>query len=493
MAEAEANPSAYRAPQLRFLISLGYSFMYCFSMSMGGIWLLSDPGHRSIWHFRLSVFLEYLALVGFLSLLVALTYGSARFALRRRPVGVVWLRRVSVGLVLATILAALCGKIANRYTAPETSHEAIPLIDVWVLLFGVALALVPRLSLLAEKTLRTGAKMLSPLPLIMVVYFSLVPQADTVYQDPPEPPNRQAAAPAPVLFFVMDALDRDRMIETPDADQRWPALASLAATSTVFINAQSPAYETSKTVPSLLYQKQPEELTTMGLPDSPSWFELVARDGDVRVVQGFQLTYAKLVGDRVHWVRDRSSHYPVGEGWAWTLRSHAQLAARYSYVPILSSTEYVRRFLDDRWDIVWHQVHQDILYAIRTYGPSLVAFAHLGWPHPPFMYDRNGRISPNVELHDEEAEQYRRQLEYGDRKLGELFAALRDQGLWDVATVIVTGDHGYPTLVERDPPLFIKLPGQRARVNNDTELMTCDIVRWLHSQPEFTRLRPPRE
>lgn len=490
MAESAASASYYRAPLSRVLATLGYSFMYCFAMSMGGVWLLSDPGHRSIWHFRLSVYLEYLALVGVVCLLMALIYGSARFVLRQRPLGVVWLRRLAVGLILATILAALCGKIATRYTAPQTAHEAIPLIDVWVLLSGVALALVPRLSPLAERTLRAGAKMVSPLPLIVVVYFSLVPQANTVYQDPPELPSRQTVAPAPVLFIVMDALDRTRMIESPDADQRWPALASLAATSTVFINAQSPAYETARTVPSLLYQKQPDELATAGLPDSPSWFELVAREGDIRVVQGFQLNYATLVGDRVHWVRDRSSHYPVGEGWAWTLRSHAQLAARYSYVPILSSTGYVRRFLDDRWDVVWHQVHQDILYAIRTYGPGLVAFAHLGWPHPPFMYDRNGRVSPDENLHHDEAEQYRRQLEYGDRKLGELFGALRDLGLWDVATVNVTGDHGYPTLEKRDPPLFIKLPGQRARVNNSTELMTCDIVSWLHKQEPFTSLRP---
>lgn len=74
-------------------------------------------------------------------------------------------------------------------------------------------------------------------------------------------------------------------------------------------------------------------------------------------------------------------------------------------------------------------------------APGSVFFYHLLLPHTPFVFAADGSIY-NSEVSGSQRGRYTEQTRYLDTLLGELVAKLKAEGLYDEATVIVTGDHG---------------------------------------------------
>ncbi len=77
-------------------------------------------------------------------------------------------------------------------------------------------------------------------------------------------------------------------------------------------------------------------------------------------------------------------------------------------------------------------------------------FLHYMEPHDPFFYHPfNGKgyarvemPNPPPEMADEFLYAYDQEIEYLDKRLGELFDALKKQGIWDNTIILVTADHG---------------------------------------------------
>ncbi|MHC4839818.1 MAG: sulfatase-like hydrolase/transferase, partial [Planctomycetota bacterium] len=110
---------------------------------------------------------------------------------------------------------------------------------------------------------------------------------------------------------------------------------------------------------------------------------------------------------------------------------------------------------------------------------------HLPWPHPPFLWDRDGPAEGSTS--------YLENAEWTDLKLSEIFDTLREESLFEESTIIITGDHGYPLGVDKHPPLLIKLPGQKEGRIVSEDIYNNRTVEWLRNQPEFNSRRPKRQ
>lgn len=497
MTEAAAPNRRHPRP----LPTFGYAFMVVFLFGVSGAKVLTNEENQMFWLFHTGIFVEYLAYHAAAALLLGTLYlGASRVANDRA-----WLvvNRFVVGWIIANIAMIVAFKGVNRIVGSYSLLEILPMPDLVVMAAAVPFVFLPRLALHAGRLLRLGAKLFAPLPLVLLVGLARAPQYRVEYQDPPPAPP-SPARPAPVLMLVMDALDRARTTDDPAMMRRFANLEALASHATVFTDSRTPGLRTHLSMPAILYQDRDVKMTgpnqyalvrdgqNLPLRQIPSWYELVGREGDFKVMLGFHIDYHAIVGDRVDWLRSPGDRYvPLAESFLGNMRSHAYILTTASWVPLLSTSDYTRQFYDDRWALLVQDVQASCMTALRMYGPSLVGVFHMVLPHPPFVFNADGR-RPTPDLPDDEL--YAQNLEFADRLLGELFDELRRQELWDAATIIVTGDHGFPWAVQgRQPPLIIKLPGQiQGRIVAE-ESWTCDIAAWLHRQPEFTALRPPRE
>jgi len=83
-------------------------------------------------------------------------------------------------------------------------------------------------------------------------------------------------------------------------------------------------------------------------------------------------------------------------------------------------------------------------------APGRFHFVHLLLPHSPLVYEPGGNVTTNREdtgfkqSDDPSAvhERYRLQMEYVDELLGRFIQRLKDEGLYEKATIVITGDHG---------------------------------------------------
>jgi hypothetical protein len=103
-------------------------------------------------------------------------------------------------------------------------------------------------------------------------------------------------------------------------------------------------------------------------------------------------------------------------------------------------------------------------------------FSHLNAPHSPFIYDsRVDAFSNGVDL------TYTDKLELVDRTLGIIQDRMKENGVWDKSTVIVTADHGWwddPYFVNRDLVDPLNAPDYR---NAEGGLVDPNVIRRRHS------------
>ena len=447
------------ATRPRPLPTLGYAFMVMFMFGISGAKMLASGQNQLFWLFHVRIYIEYLVYLGVGALLLTGVYlGLSRVTSDRY-----WqlFRYLCIGWICANIVMIAAFKVSNQLFGPRSLLDALPYPDVAVLLLGLPFALLPRFSELAAKVLRAVAKVIAPLPVILLFYFASVPQYQIVIEEPPAAPAAPAE-PAPVLLIVMDSLDRARTTDDIEVLRRFKNLNALAESGTVFSDSRTPGTRTHLSMPAILYQNREVQLVApnehalvsngeaLPIDDLPTWFDLVGRADDVRVLIGFHIDFKKIVGDRVDWLQSPSDRYAtMSEGFLPNLRSHAYIFGLPTRVPLLSDSDFVQQFYDDRWASITDSTHSSCMTALRKYAPSMVAVFHMVLPHRPWIFDANGR-RPVPDLPEDEL--YRQNLDYADKQLGQMFEELRTKGLWDASTIIVTGDHGYPWAVEGRPP-----------------------------------------
>lgn len=449
--------------------------------------------------------------------------------------------RARLGAHLA-FTAALAALLVLQFAKRLGGDTAPWLLIAASVLVGVALAA----AYWRASEVRSFLSVLSPAPVLFLalfLFFSPVNKLAFGSSDESRASVAKASTPVsggrvPIVFLQLDefpiasALDRHHRID----HVRFPNLARLAGDSMWFPNTITVSDGTPTAVPAILTGNRPRKGRYGRYADQKvNLFTLFARSHRLfvdeavtrlcptslcasnRDARAFSGRMSSLTSDlalvSAHMVlpdRMEDDLAPVDESWgdfgnsgdsdAVTARSPGRASAATKRRPAarpagsLTAATHGRaqrfaRFLD--------RMHP------WTSGRPPLHFIHILLPHVPWEYLPSGRVygggdpapglhgtrwAPDQALVDHDYQRHLLQLEYTDRKIGEMVARLKRAGLYDRALVVVTADHG-ASFTAGGPrrsvrasdvedigpvPFVLKAPGQhRGRVER-TYLQTID-------------------
>lgn len=382
--------------------------------------------------------------------------------------------------------------------------------DGW-LIVGVATALGVGVALLRERfgLFRQFLTILVPTALIFPSIFLFRDgireqwlSAQTSWE------SSGAGSRAPVVLLVFDALPTASLMDDRHGVDpvRYPNFARLAETSTWFRRATTVDPFTASAVPAILSGECRKERKAPLLQEYPrNIFTHAANRYRFEAVEtATHLCPSEICGDRarpfgkrffpllldatiayahavspVDW---RTGLPPVDNAWG----DFAQAGKAASRVRRSQRSEEIAEF-------------EDALTRISRSSPPVFLFAHLVFPHQPFVFLPSGMSYRQRVFEPGFAEpwslrhSYQRhllQLAYVDSLLGEALDRLDATGLFDESLIVVTADHGVSFREGESArelsggnavdilsvPLFIKRPGQRAGEILDQPAQTADIL-----------------
>ena len=341
----------------RFVRVWGYTFMLVFMFAVPGLRQFTDEFNRTMWALSIQAVILHLGLIALVAALLAPVWMAAVRLTRDRPRGRRVLRCLLYAGLTGSVAAILLIKLAVSLKGADVvwphnwlvkDHGADWATGAIAALAAAVLYALPRLLEIAARLSRLAAKLFSPLPVILLITFATYPQHRLEYQDPP-PETTATDKPAPVLLIVMDCLDRARSVDDPAVMARLPHMTAFVAGASQFTQTSTPSQETIKSMPAILHQnpavRWADPVTCLVTQDGkevpvsevPTWFDLVGRAGDTRVMLGFHLDYSSIIGGRVDWLRTGGSFYASpAESPLWTLRSHLNLYAGPTRVPLIT-------------------------------------------------------------------------------------------------------------------------------------------------------------
>jgi hypothetical protein len=319
--------------------------------------------------------------------------------------------------------------------------------------------------------------------------------------------------PLVVIFFdefpTLSLLDDQGRLDA----QRFPNFVRLARDSTWYRNATTPISSTPYAIPSMLSGRYPVRAAAPHYSQYPNnLFTLLAGTYDLRVHESvIQLCPPKdcarastskaglpaLLGDSAALLRqivssrDTDRNLVTGGFTEPTVKGAAD-----EHNPAPTDTKF-------RWDRRGDNQplrFREFVDGLRPSQTPALHFLHLILPHQAFRYLPSGtQYAPRYELLPDGPEmkafwheRHLLQAQYTDRLLGVAMDALRDSGLYEQATVLVTADHGIsfnPATELRLPnkaqanaaeiawvPLFIKAPGQDTARVDDRNFIHVDLL-----------------
>lgn len=400
--------------------------------------LYSGPGAEALLHVVLLVHVAP-AIVLFL---------VARLLSRRAPVHrTFWTGSILLGTV--SLLRGIEMVVSSRYLETfdpldlAASTPAPHILDVTfyicaaIVIFACALLLRERYAGFVS-----AIASLAPVWAIATLAF-LVPLLLAPVPRAAVPPGAQPDGP--VYVFVLDGLGRDVVLSNGRVDAAlYPSFASLAAEGLLFTNATSNWGFTCHALPAM----------TGGVSLGPC--------GDGYLADPAMPTLFSALSDRYRVVIYEEWLRTCPNGVPYDCRDPAYLTATYPGRTLLA--HWVPRTIRLRLlgglgaDAIGGSYSPYTLEAFREvvedlddpHAASTAAFVHLLIPHYPFVFDADGSVHGRLPRHfnglpeTEPAtyDHYIRQSRFADLLLGRFLDALRDRGLYDRATIVVTGDHG---------------------------------------------------
>ncbi len=402
------------------------------------------------------------------------------------------------GLIFAVVFA-LNGLVIFRFRIfRDVMHEQpipllinLALLAVFVLLFLV-FAFVLRL-LVKNTPLKGLAKVVGTLLIVGSFFFVLflVQLAGTYVHRVKGPalisaPGEEKAVQGPsVLLLMIDTLRADRLSCYGYEGNETPVIDGLAGDGILFQNQIAQSSWTRPAVASILtslypsshktYLKPdmlPDEVVTLPEALKEQGYRTIGFADNINVTEAFnfQQGFDRFV-------------YLAPDYFFLADESSSQLAY-YSVLRLirerfLSRKKYVQHYYQDA-DVVNQSVIQ-ALEGLDSSSPAFI-FAHYMDPHDPYFthpYDGYGvaRVSmphPPAEMAEELSQLYDGEVSFLDERLGQLFDRMRELGIYDDWTIVLTADHGEEfyehqgwwhglTLYQEqvNVPLIIKLPGSQ--------------------------------
>jgi hypothetical protein len=361
----------------------------------------------------------------------------------------------------------------------------------------VALAVSLPLSagvLIARRQLLSLSRQVTPVVLLVTVSF--VAQFAGSYIAGARAAASEARRGDTVIVLILDELGRDVLSLDGAIDrQLYPNLASVAADGLWFTDATTNYGVTCASVPSMLVGRLLAELdckrTTLA-ELSPS---LLTRLADEYRVTIYEEVLRDCPGQGTRFVC-KGIPYFVAE------QPHVALAAHL--IPPTLRTSVLADVLGGSHTPFAFAMWRDFLADLdRPDARGRAYFVHIALPHAPYIYDENGRLhhSPNEyfagfpESEPATFANYRLQTRFTDRLFGELVEVLQRRGLYDDATLVVTGDHGpwapaattgEISRMSAEVPLILKSPSVRPGTNR-VEYQHIDLAPTL---VDVLQLRP---
>lgn len=436
-------------------------------------------------------------------------------------------RRVRRGLHLLFV-AVLTGLLAIQVLKRVASAPSSALLAATAVV-GVACAVAYARS----RPLRSTLTVLSPAPLLFLVFFLLLSPVSKLVL-PAEQPALAATArtKAPVVMLILDEFSLNDLL-LPDGridTVRYPSFGRLAARSTWYRNATTVYDSTTQAVPALLSGRLPHEGELPTLRDHPgNLFTLLGRPGRTNISEEATglcpdelcprarsaglFTRLRALGEDLGLVYLHEISPPsmerrlpsISEGWGGFGVDETDGAEAEQ--PEASASARRRPTIHSRLNGGRGTRLEAWIAAIRARSVPTLNVKHALLPHEPLIYLPSGaayRTRPNEPipgqtskpswddqlLVDQAYQRHLLQVGYVDHQLGRLIERLERTGLWDKALVVVTADHGVAyrrgedrriatpvNLAEVAPvPLFVKAPGQRRGATSDAWMRTIDVL-----------------
>ncbi|MFP3880855.1 MAG: sulfatase-like hydrolase/transferase [Actinomycetota bacterium] len=411
---------------------------------------------------------------------------------------------------VAVTAASLARLYLSRLPLPVTIDLAVAL----------GLGIATTWAFFRYPVVRQIARYLLPAPLLLLAIFLLAMPAGAVIRESGSAVGNPVPVddPLPVMMVVFDEFPVASIID-PEGDLRedlFPNFARLASDGVWYRNAMTVEQQTEHSVPAMLTGSVPDQSSTPIAGQHPfNLFTALRTSHDLHVREAITQLCPRqlcegLAGSTTSLVRDVgvvAGHVllpepttrnlpPIDEAWG----GFGTVAEDFDVIDEFNELmeEGSRRPIDEMLARIDEGVGA---------RPPLY-YLHTLIPHHPWQYLPDGRSYPYVVganpaseaggwIDDEflvaqGMQRHLLQVGYADFVLGELIAALEQEGVYDDALVIVVADHGISIKAGVDHqrtitdttvgeiaaiPLFVKYPAShRAGEIDDRRALTIDIL-----------------
>lgn len=454
------------------------------------------------------------------------------FLARRSPKGEIVALALISTLVLPVVvglLGVLPGRFGRWLAAGLIAVTAMSLArlylarlptPVWLTVtvaFGIGI--LATVAFFRFVRVRQATRYLLPAQLILLALFLFMMPVGAVLSEPDTAVGNPVPVsnPTPVMMIVYDEFPVASIID-PDGnlrEDRYPNLARLAADGIWFRNAMTVEQQTEHSVPAMLTGSVPDQSLTPVTGQYPfNLFTALRSSHDLHVYEAItQLCPRRLceglTGSASSLARDVgvvAGHVllpepltrdlpPIDRGWGDFQMVVGDFDAREAFSEVLRAGQ--RTPIDS--------VLGDISEGVGDRPP--LYYLHAILPHHPWHYLPDGRSYPFVValnpasadggwngdefLVAQSMQRHLLQVGYADFVLGEVIAALEEQGIYDESLLIVVADHGITikpgvdhqrTITETTVgevaaiPLFVKPPHAEGGAVDDRRALTIDIL-----------------
>lgn len=334
---------------------------------------------------------------------------------------------------------------------------------------------------------------------VFVVQFLWLSPVGSQLVRPAEATDEQAIADAiadlgddapPVIVLVLDELPTMSLLDGTGAIDRelFPHLAALADDATWYRNHTTVSGSTFDAVPALATGRLPAGEATADR--QANLISLLSSHYDVSV---HEVVTRLCPDDLCPRPSDPAVSRLLGDAARWW-RFGITVDAINALVPTLPGATGSDRYERAR----------DLLDSIDVVGERpTFTFVHLVLPHGPWQFTNDGEpYAPSPTAKgvfgfswtdsglDVGRQRHLLQVQATDALVGRFVDRLRDEGVYDDALLVVTGDHGVsfaPHTPTREmvggneehilwTPLFLKPPGQTSGAVDDSNVLTIDVA-----------------
>jgi hypothetical protein len=320
-----------------------------------------------------------------------------------------------------------------------------------------------------------------------------------------------------VYIFIFDEWSYQRSFRKRKLITTFENLKKFEDEAFVFYKAFSPAPNTFNSMPSFLFQNN-KRFTGKGgrmgfrskkgfhpIKQNESIFHHARELGFYTCIIGSYIPYGGLLSDGVDFAKSLPVSKRLGDSFFGVAKYHLVTASLMLPEPFFDlGRRKITDYLFNRFQFNRNNATHEMFKAIvQNQSKSTFAVFHYMLPHFPYIYNQDGH-KKFYDLYAWNPSNYYGNLDYLDKKIGEIISVLKESGNFDNSLIIMTSDHswrkdpGYNkvrlTLKKCHVPLFIKFPYQdhSIKINSlfSTSKLGTIINKYLDDDFDIAKAKP---